>query len=101
MSGYKDDGPEAKGTNVNVRIWNNRIIGDQANSCIAGNTTNYTIVYGPLYIFRNSCLVTSASVGAAIFKLGARRRWCFITPWTRLPHHYAGTVSSASVRPRS
>jgi hypothetical protein len=78
LSGYKDDGPESKGSNVNVRIWANRITGDQAGSCIATNTTKTSNAIGPVYIFRNSCLVTSSSPGGTtVFKLGGSPTFLF------------------------
>jgi hypothetical protein len=62
VSGYVDDGIESKGQNVNTRLWGNVIIADRADTCIAANTDNHpTVAYGPIYIFRNTCRVTSAN----------------------------------------
>jgi hypothetical protein len=80
VSGYKDDGLESKGGNVNVRIWSNRIIADGGDTCIAGNTNTTTNLYGPLYIFRNTCLVRSTNtngVGTTAFKLGGVQMFIF------------------------
>jgi hypothetical protein len=78
VSGYKDDGPEAKGGNVNVRIWDNHILADVADTCIAGNTNTTTNRYGPLYVFRNVCRVTArGSMGATVFKLGGAPTYVF------------------------
>ena len=91
VSGYKDDGMESKGGNVNVRIWNNRITADQADSCIAGNTNSATDPYGPLYVFRNTCRVTTTnSQGTTVFKL--------VCPTPTYVFHNSMDASPAGVR---
>jgi hypothetical protein len=70
VEGYKDDGIESKGGDVNVRAWNNHITADQADTCMAGNTNLTTDPYGPLYLFRNNCSVTTSNTqGETVFKL--------------------------------
>src|SRR5262249_52799612 len=69
LSGYKDDGLESKGANVNVRFWGNRISADQADSCMASNSNDATQVEGQLYIFRNTCRVTASNPnGETVYK---------------------------------
>lgn len=67
LSGYKDDGNESKGANVNLRIWNNVIKADNGNTCIATNSNaNPQVSIGPFYVFRNSCRATSTTNGAGV-----------------------------------
>src|SRR5262249_14163006 len=61
VSGFKDDGIESKGGNVNVRLAANTISADAGDTCIAGNTNTTTNLYGPLYIFRNTCRATTSN----------------------------------------
>jgi len=71
VSGFKDDGVESKGWNLNVRLSANTIAADSGASCMAGNTNTETNRYGPLYIFRNRCNVTTANPsGTTAYKLG-------------------------------
>ena len=70
VSGFVDDGIESKGANVNTRLWGNTIIADKADTCIAGNTNSPTLPYGPLYIFRNTCRVTTTNPsGTTAYKI--------------------------------
>ncbi len=70
VGGFVDDGIESKGANVNTRLWGNTIIADKADTCIAGNTNSPTIPYGPLYIFRNTCRVTTTNPsGTTVYKI--------------------------------
>ncbi len=69
VNDYKDDGIESKGGNVNARLWGNIITADIGGSCLAGNTNILANRYGPLYIFRNTCRVTSASLGETVYKM--------------------------------
>jgi hypothetical protein len=84
VSGYKDDGIESKGSNVNVRLWGNISTVDQtslAATCLATNTitsANSHNQYGPLYAFRSTCSVaTAVSSGATVFKLGGAQTYVF------------------------
>ncbi len=78
VAGYKDDGLESKGGNVNVRIWGNHVTADQANTCLAANTNTTSNRYGPIYIFRNDCLATARnSEGTTVFKLGGSPMYLF------------------------
>ncbi len=69
VNDYKDDGIESKGGDVNARLWSNIITADIGGTCIAGNTNVLSNRYGPLYIFRNTCRVTSASLGETAYKM--------------------------------
>jgi hypothetical protein len=84
VSGYKDDGIESKGSNVNVRLWGNTsTVGPNARgaTCLATNTNtsaNSHNQYGPLYAFRSTCSVaTTASSGQTIFKVGGAQTYIF------------------------
>ena len=84
VSGYKDDGIESKGSNVNVRLWGNTsTIGPDTLSatCLATNTNttpNAHNQYGPLYAFRSTCTVaTTTSFGQTVFKLGGAQTYLF------------------------
>jgi hypothetical protein len=91
-SGFKDDGNESKGWNINTKSWNNRILVTQAtvpvcntataprcgtngqpsaygNTCHAFNTNSTSIAYGPIWIFRNQCYADfDGGGGEAILK---------------------------------
>ncbi len=69
LSGYIDDGIEAKGENINVRLWGNIISNTAGNTCLAANTNTTNNLYGPLYFFRNACRVTTTKSGF-IYKIG-------------------------------
>ena len=70
VSDFVDDGIESKGSNVNTRLWGNTIIANKADSCIAANTNAPTVPYGPLYIFRNTCRVTTTNPhGTTAYKI--------------------------------
>lgn len=75
MTGYKDDGPESKGSSVNARIWGNTMnitTAGYGNSCVATNVNSTTIQYGPIYVYRNYCKVTTAGAGGlTTFKISA------------------------------
>ena len=99
VSGYKDDGIESKGSNVNVRLWGNIATvtpGSLAATCLAANTITSARShnqYGPLYAFRSTCSVnTAVSSGQTVFKIGGAQTYIF---------HYTvdtsatGTVSRA------
>jgi len=92
VSGYVDDGIESKGDNVNVRLWNNRSTAIQADSCIAGNTNTPTNLYGPLYVFRNTCRALGSGVpgGGAVYK---------ITPAVPMYIFHNSSDSSAATSP--
>jgi hypothetical protein len=83
VSGYKDDGIESKGSNVNVRLWGNIITAPSPKisaTCVAANTVTNSSnnQYGPIYIFRNTCNVsTTASSGSTIFKIGGAQTYLF------------------------
>lgn len=65
-SGYKDDGPESKGSSINVRIGGNTshiTTSLYGNSCIATNTNSDTTQTGPVYIYRNYCDSTTVGPG--------------------------------------
>lgn len=65
ISGYSDDGIQAEGDAVNVRIFGNTVTCDHGYSAIAQQSS----YVGPSYIFRN--LLISTKVGATgIFKVG-------------------------------
>ncbi len=100
VSGYKDDGVESKGTNINVRMWNNRVLADEADTCYASNTNTSTNVYGPIYIFRNVCRVTSANPnGTTIFKMGGAPTYAFhnSTDASLAVYHWDGFVGASNV----
>jgi len=71
VSGYVDDGIESKGYNVNTRLWGNNITATNADTCIAGNTNDPRVPYGPLYIFRNVCRTSGSALsgGGSVFKI--------------------------------
>ncbi len=84
VTGYKDDANESKGSNVNVRLWGNSISAPDPNlssTCIAANTTsagNNNNQIGPLYIFRNTCNIsTNSSRGQQVFKIGGAPTYLF------------------------
>jgi hypothetical protein len=78
--GYKDDPIEHKGGNLNIRIWDNHVTanGLYSATCAALNTNMERYSFGPLYFFRNTCVVTSAqSSGMTIYKLGGAPTFLF------------------------
>jgi len=78
LQDYVDDGPEIKGYNINARIWSNVVTANGADSCIAGNTNAPSLVYGPIYIFRNTCRVTTSNPGGqTVFKVGGAPTYIF------------------------
>jgi hypothetical protein len=98
VGGYRDDGAESKGGNVNVRIWSNRITADEADSCIAANSNDAKKNFGPIYIFRNTCRVTTSnSAGETVYKLpGSDIIYVFhnSVDTTTAPVHFDGYVCS-------
>jgi hypothetical protein len=89
---YRDDGVESKGANINVRMGGNKIetTGPGGFTCIAGNSNSATILYGPFYIFRNTCRVQNTfALGGTVFKLGGVASYVF---------HNTTDASQASVR---
>jgi hypothetical protein len=79
VTGYKDDGIEAKG-GVNVRFWGNLLEIQSASfgeTFFAANVNDKTHVYGPVYIFRNSGFANNIGAGGATtFKLGCSSGNC-------------------------
>jgi hypothetical protein len=92
MQGYVDDGIEVKGMNTNVRVWENVITADQADTCFATNENFNSAPIGPIYIFRNTCRVTKVgSSGATGFKQG---------PYTAKSYIFHNSIdTSAAVSP--
>lgn len=113
-NGYKDDGNESKGWNINTKSWNNHIKVTQAlvpvcntatapqcgtngqpsafgNTCHAFNTNSTSIAYGPIWIFRNDCYTDFAGAGGeAMFKMQT------LYPY-RIFHESINTNTSGSV----
>jgi hypothetical protein len=78
--GYKDDPIEHKGGNVNVRMWDNHVTanGRFSATCAALNTNTERYGFGPLYFFRNTCVVSSVeSSGTTVFKVGGTPTFMF------------------------
>lgn len=97
VSGYKDDGIESKGSNVNVRLYGNIIsipTTKLSATCVAANTVTNgnNNQYGPLYIFRNTCTVsTTSSSGQTVYKLGGAQTYLL---HNTVDASAAGTASS-------
>jgi hypothetical protein len=74
-NGYKDDGPETKGSSVNVRIGeniSNLTTTNYGNTCVATNANVATVQQGPVYVYRNRCYATGTNAGGLIgFKIAA------------------------------
>lgn len=80
VSNHKDDGVESKGGNINMRSWNNVVTTNKGDTCFAINQPSSTngIKYGPMYVFRNTCVVnTTNTTGQQIYKGGGALAYFF------------------------